>query len=142
MEKITKTLTDFISVIEIREKKDIISVSRTINPNKEITPIVSKYQLIDGYSITENERRLDFYIKVLDKNFLQVAIIHDIIIAIDLRDINEAGERNIVNYQTNFVITKTMASFLNNKIWAWLDRGRKIWQKEFLNHGVGSTDHF
>jgi hypothetical protein len=60
----------------------------------------------------------------------------------DLRDINEAGERNIVNYQTNFVITKTMASFLNNKIWAWLDRGRKIWQKEFLNHGVGSTDHF
>jgi hypothetical protein len=131
MEKITKTLTDFISVIEIREKKDIISVSRTINPNKEITPIVSKYQLIDGYSITENERRLDFYIKVLDKNFLQVAIIHDIIIAMDLRDINEACERNIVNYQTNFVITKTMASFLNNKIWAWLDRGRKIWQKEF-----------
>ena len=63
---------------------------------------------------------------------MQVAIIHDIIIAMDLRDINEAGERNIVNYQTNFVITKTMASFLNNKIWAWLDRGRKI----------GSTDHF
>ena len=131
MKKTIKTLTDFISVTEIREKKGIISTSRMINPCKEIISIVSEYQLIDGLCIKEDERRVDFDIKVLNKNFMQIAVIHDIIIAIDIKDINQADERNIINYQTNFVITKTLASFLNNKIWAWLDRGRMIWQEEF-----------
>jgi hypothetical protein len=44
--------------------------------------------------------------------------------------VNEAGEWDIVNGLTGFVITKTVASFFTNKIWAWVNKGRQIWAVE------------
>ena len=46
MKKTIKTLTDFISVTEIREKKGIISTSRMINPYKEIISIEEHQGLV------------------------------------------------------------------------------------------------
>ncbi len=43
---------------------------------------------------------------------------------------NSAGQWNIVNSTNGYVITLTISSFLTNKIWAWLLRGREVWEKE------------
>jgi hypothetical protein len=51
-------------------------------------------------------------------------------VGFDISHINDAGQWSIINVETKFVITQTMASFLTNKIWAWLLRGRKIWAEE------------
>ncbi|MFP2897604.1 hypothetical protein [Corallococcus sp. 4LFB] len=47
---------------------------------------------------------------------------------VDVR--NEANEWTIVNAETGFVVTLTMASFWSNKVFAWLERGRRIWAPE------------
>ena len=44
--------------------------------------------------------------------------------------INSAKQWNIVNSNNGYVITLTISSFLTNKIWAWLLRGREVWEKE------------
>jgi hypothetical protein len=52
------------------------------------------------------------------------------ILRFDAARINEAGKWSIVNSETGFVVTKTMASFWSNKIFAWLDNRRTIWTVE------------
>jgi hypothetical protein len=52
------------------------------------------------------------------------------ILSFDAARINEAGQWSIVNSETGFVVTKTMASFWSNKIFAWLDNRRTIWTVE------------
>jgi hypothetical protein len=52
------------------------------------------------------------------------------ILSFDAARINEAGQWSIVNSETGFVVTKTMASFWSNKIFAWLDNRRTIWAVE------------
>ena len=51
-------------------------------------------------------------------------------LSFDLSCINEAGQWDIINSKTEFKVTKTMAGFWSNKIFAWLDKGRPIWQEE------------
>ena len=50
----------------------------------------------------------------------------------DTSQINEADQWDIVT-QDDYLITKTMASFWTNKIWAWLKRRREIWKEEFVS---------
>ena len=49
-------------------------------------------------------------------------------ICFDVSKINAASQWDIVNDDTGFVVTLTMASFWTNKIFAWLDNKRTIWK--------------
>lgn len=41
--------------------------------------------------------------------------------------LNKAGQWFVVNSETGFRVTYTMASIWTNKVWAWIDRGRTVW---------------
>lgn len=43
---------------------------------------------------------------------------------------NVAGQWTITNQETGYVVTLTMPSFWSNKVFAWLDRRRTIWEQE------------
>ena len=51
-------------------------------------------------------------------------------ICFDMLRKNDADEWDIINLSNKFIITKTIGSFLTNKVWAWIDRGREIWKEE------------
>lgn len=51
-------------------------------------------------------------------------------ICFDVTNLNAAGEWDIIGLENEYLITKTLASFLTNKIWAWVDRSRTIWKEE------------
>ena len=51
-------------------------------------------------------------------------------ICFDTSQLNAASQWDILNYDSGFQITLTMASFWSNKIFAWLDKRRTIWQEE------------
>lgn len=66
-------------------------------------------------------------------NYLVFAIINNNeVIAFDTSKINQAEEWDIINIRNEYIITKTVRSFLTNKVWAWIDRGRPIWEQEIL----------
>ncbi|MEA4936464.1 MAG: hypothetical protein VB102_07460 [Paludibacter sp.] len=70
-------------------------------------------------------------LELIDEKFLLFAKINNIEnICFDTSNINFASEWDIVNYSNNYLITKTISSFLSNKVWAWIERGRKIWDQE------------
>ena len=101
---------------------------RNIGRSISVDPVL--YDNLDGYIITEDERNVRFEIVELDSRYIKLASVDNVVIAFDCSKKNEAGEWDIINYQSKYVITKTLGSFLNNKIWAWLDRKRKIWDEE------------
>lgn len=69
--------------------------------------------------------------KMIENRFLMFSKINDIeLICFDTKNINTANEWNIVNYTNNFLITKTIESYITNKIWAYIDRDREIWKDE------------
>ena len=51
-------------------------------------------------------------------------------ICFDTTKINNAEQWDILNLDTGFTVTLTMASFWTNKIWAWIDSKRTIWKEE------------
>jgi hypothetical protein len=51
-------------------------------------------------------------------------------ICLDISKTNSASQWYILNYDTGFVVTLTMASFSTNIIFAWLDKKRTIWKEE------------
>lgn len=51
-------------------------------------------------------------------------------ICFDCNELNQAEQWNIVNCDNGFVITLTFSSFWSNKIWAWIDKKRKIWMDQ------------
>ena len=69
--------------------------------------------------------------KILEDRYLLFAIINENeLICFDMSSLNAAGEWDIINHSNGNIITKTLASFLTNKIWAWVDRSRTIWKEE------------
>ncbi len=54
----------------------------------------------------------------------------DIKICFDCKELNQAKQWNIINYDDGYRITLTFASFWSNKIWAWIDKKREIWAEE------------
>lgn len=50
-------------------------------------------------------------------------------VCFDTSRINEAGQWDIVTADGHR-ITLTMASFWSNKLWAWIDKRRHIWESE------------
>ena len=132
LKEIKRVLGDFILNLRSREKRMGYAISQTaknaVNCNSTLSRLL--FQYVDGYCIQKDDREIVFNLVLLDDNYLQFAQINDVIIAADLRKINEANEWDIINYNTGFVITKTFESFFANKVWAWLDRKRTIWKEE------------
>ena len=132
LKEIKRVLGDFILNLRSREKRMGYAISQTaknaVNCNFTLSRLL--FQYVDGYCIQKDDREIVFNLVLLDYNYLQFAQINDVIIAADLRKINEANEWDIINYNTGFVITKTFESFFANKVWAWLDRKRTIWKEE------------
>lgn len=88
---------------------------------KNIIPItiLSKNKTIELLGVND--------IELLENRFLKFSVINNNeIICFDTLEINSAGEWDILNYNNKFVITKTIPSFLTNKIWAWIDRDKNI----------------
>ena len=52
------------------------------------------------------------------------------LLCFDSSELNQAGQWSIINCETGYRITLTMASFWSNKVFAWIDSQRPIW-KEF-----------
>lgn len=70
-------------------------------------------------------------IKIIDDRYLMFALIQDKIqICFDMKVLNVANEWDVISYTDKYIITQTTSSFLTNKIWAWIDRGREIWKEE------------
>lgn len=132
LKEIKRVLGDFILNLRSREKRMGYAISQTaknaVNCNSTLSRLL--FQYVDGYCIQKDDREIVFNLVLLDYNYLQFAQINDVVIAADLRKINEANEWDIINYNTGFVITKTFESFFANKVWAWLDRKRTIWKEE------------
>ena len=128
------------------KKKETVRYSIQFEKMLNEQMIFSQYGLIFPMSVS------DFYLNVkwlkisdpskfeilsfanlilIDNRYLNFSIIDfDQRICFDTSHFNEAEEWDIVNYESRYIITKTLASYLTNKIWAWLERGRKIWQEE------------
>lgn len=138
--KYNQVITDFLTALDKRvvNKKLIVQKSIEIYDLKKTDCLpdylLSSLERLDGLRIISNERDILFSCSDCiqeNSDYLLFAYIDkNIRIAFDLNHKNEAGEWNIINPDNDHVITKTFASFLTNKVWAWIDRGRKIWSEE------------
>lgn len=136
----------------LNKKSDKKLLSYTLNSKKELSEKEIKEYLHD-FNIPQNivkfllsynglvihePRLLKILhfdeIRIIEGDFLFFALINETEkICFDISGINSADEFNIISYENKFVITKTLSSFLTNKIWAWIDRGRTIWKEEFYD---------
>lgn len=131
MKKQEEVIDNFLKTIEERQKKGRISYSFNHSCNKEKDSNDIGLLKLNNLTINHKNNSIIFDIHNIDGRFLQLARIGSIIISFDRNKINEAEEWDIINLDNSFVITKTLSSFLNNKIWAWLERSREIWKDEF-----------
>jgi len=70
-------------------------------------------------------------LKIDPESQIEFAVIDNLhALCFDASHVNETGQWDIVNPESSFLVTKTMASFWSNKIFAWLDKHRTIWQEE------------
>ena len=96
--------------------------------------VESLYSNINGLKINEPRtfELLRFEeIKIIDDKYLFFAVVNDTVkICFVISHLNTAGEWDIVEFENKYVITKTLASFLTNKVWAWVDRAKTIWKQE------------
>ena len=75
---------------------------------------------------------LDFSDWILfEDTYLFFSYIGDEKICFNVRELNSVSEWDIVSYNNKYLITRTISSYLTNKVWAWIDRGRKVWSEEF-----------
>lgn len=142
-------LQEFYQAIERKKKSERTHVkmkSKTpLNSMSEI-PVISEipftleqfFQDFKPVQINYNERffeLLDISEYVLyDEKYLLFSILDNKEkICFDTSSTNIAGEWNIINYSTKYIVTKTISSYIINKAWAWLDRGRMIWSDESFN---------
>ncbi len=59
--------------------------------------------------------------------FALIAERHELVF--DTRQRNQADQWTILNAHTGYVVTVTLASFIANKMWDWVEKGRPIWEK-------------
>ena len=112
------------------EKRSNISYSNLQIPE----PVLCFYEKYDSLKI--NKPRY-FEILALDKTvlidnkYLLFSFMNTEKIAFDISYINSAKEWDIVSISSKYIITKTFSSYLTNKMWAWIDRGREVWKDEY-----------
>jgi hypothetical protein len=98
--------------------------------------VVSFYNVVERLKIN-NPRFFEILpiseIKLLNGKLLCFSIINrSEKICFDTEKLNSAGEWDIVEFKSNYVITKTLSSYISNKLWAWVERDRKIWDEEIF----------
>lgn len=124
-----EVIDSFLNTVYIQFEKGKLSYCfKEVYTSKHISN--SMFVKLDHLEITKNMKSITFRILDIDDRYLQLATIGKISIVFDKSITNEAGEWNIINRETGFVITKTLSSFLHNKVWAWLDRSRCVWEEE------------
>jgi hypothetical protein len=60
-------------------------------------------------------------------------------VAFDVRAENEAGQWSILNAETGYRITLTMASFWSTHMWSWIVKHRPIWYD--VHSSSGNEQH-
>lgn len=132
---IKKQLLGFQKEVDKRCKTEYIctnSSSKYININEETIDLLGNH--LHGISIRNKNRIIDFRFEtLLDNRFLPFAQIENHVFCLDTQKLNCANQWNILEYHTKHLVTLTIGSFLLNKIWAWLDKGRTIWKDESYN---------
>lgn len=133
-------IESFIQAVEKRKKEAKIEGLLSLNGNNintsDLLPssIDKFYQTIHSLVIS-HPREIEILpyesLQYINNRFLWFSTINSSVkICFDTLTLNEANEWNIVNPENNFLITKTLSSYITNKIWAWVDRGRIIWEHE------------
>ena len=92
------------------------------------------YSKVNGLKITEPRAfellKLKEIILIDDRYLLFALMNENQKICFDTSSYNTANEWDIIEIENKYIITRTLASFLTNKIWAWIDRSRTIWKEE------------
>jgi len=119
------TINDGISVEELHEVEDSFGV---VFPGQ----VANFYQSIDGFTVESPALEIHRAGNMVKHgSLIEFAVFNGSVpVAFDISSINSAGQWDVVNLNTKYVITLTMASFLTNKIWTWLNRGREVWAEE------------
>ena len=130
MNRFDKILATFVDTTNKRAQKGILSIisapekGNVLYESGTICSTLSHY--LDNMFIQEQGRSIVFKMSMSECNYFIFAHINNIKIALDLNNKNDAGEWNIVNLYTKYIVTKTMVSIFGYKIWEWLDRGKDI----------------
>ena len=140
-------IKDVQCALENRKSKIKFIITKKNYTNKQFSmdfldlkfplPIINFYTQIESLKIIEPKyfEIIDLmHFELIDNKYLLFSIVSDEKICFDISNTNSAGEWNIICLSNNFLITKTFSSYLTNKIWAWVDRGREIWKEEFYNN--------
>jgi hypothetical protein len=127
------------SISFISNNKNNYSKNQLQSLTENVMPNVILEFLTKLNGVTINEPRsfkileLD-EIKVIENRYLLFAIMHNKEkICFDTNNLNSANEWDIISYENKFLITKTISSYLTNKVWAWIDRERIIWEEEIYD---------
>ena len=128
---INKQLLGFQKELSKRNRNGYVC---TYSPNKYLNNNKTIYLLgsnLHGISIKHENRTIVFYFgTLLENRYLPFARIEKHLFCFDTQKLNKAGQWDILEYQSKYLVTLTIGSFLLNKVWAWLDKGRAIWENE------------
>lgn len=144
---------DFINAIKKREANGSIKCCLNLQKKNSVDRDLYPIKLYDSYFLPESMKL--FYSKVesvsvYEPESFEIYPMSDIYncderyvvfskinnshhIALDLYGYNKiSGEFDIVSLENKFIITKTFSSLITNKVWAWIDRKRIIWEEELF----------
>lgn len=95
------------------------------------------YRRTNGFAVvTPRFRALGLDALALDGGLLPFAVFADEhVVAFHTEGLNDACQWDIVVASDRRRLTLTMASFCTNKIWAWLERGRRVWSADRRTEG-------
>lgn len=94
-----------------------------------LPPVREMYRSFDGLQI--EDPRFAIYslegIKRCGDLLVFCVCDHGHRLALDTRELNEAGEWFIVNAETGYRVTYTVGSLLATRMWSWVQRNEPIW---------------
>ena len=87
------------------------------------------YGAVDGIEVVDPPFKLYALSEMKrDGPLLEFCLCHRVHrLAFDTVEINNAGQWFIVNAETGYRITSTMASFWSIRMWTWIEKRRPIW---------------
>lgn len=131
---INKQLLGFRKELSKREKKGYIffrSSDKYLQINEKAIDLLGNN--LHGTSVKYENRTIVFCFGTLMENrYLPFARIGTRLFCFDTQELNKANQWDILEYHSKYLVTLTIGSFLLNKVWAWLDKGRVIWEDESL----------
>lgn len=97
--------------------------------------VLNFYSTYNGLSVNKMEFRLH---PLRDLNFVTSTLVHfcsigEVQLCFETKDINCAEQWDIVEAETGYIVTHTMASFLTMQMWKWLRHSREFWKEELFD---------